>query len=187
MSNNISIRRISLISDFACHDQAISTYNLAQAKQSIINVYNISDDTIIRFNELNPVACTLDKKQYRFFANWDYITEFYRRDIDKIHIAIHTNLSEDEIKRYTLLHQLAVSFSSIGDHNLANLVNVIKQLNKADRQSIFQDAYSYSAIKTVENLTGKHRNSIKNQLSKKNYLESKAENKISILDRILRK
>jgi hypothetical protein len=96
-------------------------------------------------------------------------------------------LSEDEIKRYTLLHQLAVSFSSIGDHNLANLVNVIKQLNKADRQSIFQDAYSYSAIKTVENLTGKHRNSIKNQLSKKNYLESKAENKISILDRILRK
>ena len=106
---------------------------------------------IIRFNELNPVACTLDKKQYRFFANWDYITEFYRRDIDKIHIAIHTNLSEDEIKQYTLLHQLAVSFSSIGDHklanlaNLANLVNVIKQLNKADRQSIFQDAYSYSA------------------------------------------
>lgn len=100
---------------------------------------------IIRFNELNPVACTLEKKQYRFFANWDYITEFYRRDIDKIHIAIHTNLSEDEIKQYTLLQQLAVSFSSIGDHNLANLVNVIKQFNKADRQSIFQDAYSYSA------------------------------------------
>jgi len=87
--------------------------------------------------------------------------------LQDISIIIHKHIPSGEIVKTAWAYQLCKHSCDLHrDTNLAQLAELLDEIPLKIRQKLLKGSYSYSALKTVANLTDESRSAIRNQLKK---------------------
>jgi len=175
-----------------CHDQALAAYEHSRliktyAKTSAITKLKSheKDDNLISVSQtFNPlfVVQTMPK-ELAFYAGWRWFELCQLAGISKILVIECRDVSSIDVAKNAWQYLFSDHvFDMTQADSLMQMVKLFKVIPKEYLQVLLASDYSHSALKSVENMTGVSRQTIRSQLES---LPKFEETKTSILDMLL--
>jgi hypothetical protein len=151
-----------------CHSNAKKPYMISQKFTHLLKTKNCTKSFLEQFNFFSPIiAIKEDKSNFSFFGNWEFLDLMIHKQLTHANVLIYHNISAEQIEKlawhYLLTHYLSGLDKKAVLSDLALLLDEAPHYIKAE---LFENALSYSSIKTIENLTHQSRSAIRYQRKK---------------------
>lgn len=166
-----------------CHPKITTLYNQSLRFGRLIKKETLSDDAINALSNHYRVFVVKEKKEkhYHFFANWHYLHELKRRNIQKVSAVIFDAVDDKDILQIALSSELNTQvLSAQRASELKQLHDLFAYYPESQRKmlSMYQTT---SATKLVEVLSGETRSAIRHQKKSCQIAESRRSPLIKML------
>jgi len=187
----VKLKEINLTKDkVSIHPALISKYQAFNTYESEFEIDAFTKEffcNVVKVNYLQVIEA--EKGEYLCIAGYEWLEKIYQHKIQRITVILHEEINIDEIETINATG-LLLSHCLMKEHHifLASLAELINKIPKPIRRKLLGENYSYSGMKTIENITNKTRSAIENQ---KEVLIKKQLNNVSpninILDMLIRR
>jgi hypothetical protein len=127
---------------------------------------NTFDDVFIKESQqLNPLfAVRNGNKELLFFAGWRWYELCLSVGIEVAEVIEYKNCSDLDVAKFAWQYLLSEHLFDMSRHDsLGQLASLILAIPINYRQKLLASKYSYSALKSVENITGEGREAVRYQ------------------------
>jgi hypothetical protein len=176
-----------------CHSDALEAYTYsktirtyAQGSTKLLDRTDSFNDVFIqRSQRLNPLfAVKNDNKELMFFAGWRWYELCLSANIEEIEVIEHMNCSDLRVAEIAWQYLFSEHLFDMSRHDsLEQLASLIGAMPICLREKLLTSMHSYSAQKSVENITGEGREAVRHQL--KSSLRESFDDTKNILKRLM--